>query len=898
MFDHGDIETVMTIDDEPSIQAVQWSDDGQLLALASTSGTIHCYLSQLKILGDSFGTSLAFLSSLLEVTIFNVHEEVQDSVLIVRIEIEPSKIAIGPFHLAVAMNNKIWFYSLTGADEDLLGSTLIGEREYVGIVKEVKLNGTHVAVQFTNGALQFQTIEPGGESNRVFVYPDGDISGRRAEVTSLCLTNEFLVFSLGDGSIVYFVIEDWQSVTIFRHRAGLKKVIVHLNGTRLILLDERNDVFVYNVYGETLVSMPAEHVPSKINSCLWESWLADRSVFTLDDGKFMHVYASARDTINGPQVEWVGKMKIPVGQYPLLLYNGVVVCQTKSGKTSNFVLTTHDYSIKASEGVQREVFKNIVRLRRFADALKIANYVNDESMWSELAHAALVDFELDTALAAYRHLEQYGQVYLINSFAEEEERNLLAGYIAEMLQRFELAQRHFLSSSKPLMALEMRKNLLQWDEALALARRLAPNEVASLTRQLAEQLDHEGHHREALENFEQALDAAEAEPQVFVDDEARAAHLEQCRAGVARNALRCNDLRKGLSIGLELANVPLLLELASILEGLRHTAEAAQLYERAGDLNRAAQLYLQVHNTNKLNSLLGQVTDETVLADYARHKEAERQFRSAAEIYQRAGRWLDVVRIQLDHLNNPSEAVRIVREHRSIEGAKLVAKFFQRLNDTSTAIEFLVMSRCFEDAYAIAKTTGQMDTYADIMADYGRHNRDKDGAGGNNMLADFRSIGIYYEEERKPLQAGRFYCLARQYKKGLRLLLQAAGESSESEAEAINLSIEAAAEAKDEQVTRTLLDFLVGETDGMPKEFKYLFKLYMRLGQYREAAKTAVVIAREEQNLGNYRNAHQLLFGMSNELRRNEIVVPMEMNVALMLVHSYIIAKVSRWLLW
>ena len=32
--------------------------------------------------------------------------------------------------------------------------------------------------------------------------------------------------------------------------------------------------------------------------------------------------------------------------------------------------------------------------------------------------------------------------------------------------------------------------------------------------------------------------------------------------------------------------------------------------------------------------------------------------------------------------------------------------------------------------------------------------------------------------------------------------------------------------------------------------------------QYKEAAKTAIIIAREEQSQGNYRNAHDVLFNM------------------------------------
>lgn len=46
------------------------------------------------------------------------------------------------------------------------------------------------------------------------------------------------------------------------------------------------------------------------------------------------------------------------------------------------------------------------------------------------------------------------------------------------------------------------------------------------------------------------------------------------------------------------------------------------------------------------------------------------------------------------------------------------------------------------------------------------------------------------------------------------------------------------------------------------QDAKYVFRIYMALKQYREAAKTAIIIAREDQSAGNYRNAHDVLFGM------------------------------------
>ncbi len=67
--DLNEIETVLTVDDEQAIDWMEWSDDGQMLAMVAPSESIHVYLTKLTILGDSYGTRLAFLSSLLEVTV-------------------------------------------------------------------------------------------------------------------------------------------------------------------------------------------------------------------------------------------------------------------------------------------------------------------------------------------------------------------------------------------------------------------------------------------------------------------------------------------------------------------------------------------------------------------------------------------------------------------------------------------------------------------------------------------------------------------------------------------------------------------------------------------------------------------------------------------------------------
>ncbi len=44
---------------------------------------------------------------------------------------------------------------------------------------------------------------------------------------------------------------------------------------------------------------------------------------------------------------------------------------------------------------------------------------------------------------------------------------------------------------------------------------------------------------------------------------------------------------------------------------------------------------------------------------------------------------------------------------------------------------------------------------------------------------------------------------------------------------------------------------------------------------------------------GNYRNAHDVLFSMYTELQAQKIKIPAEMATNLMILHSYLLVKVS-----
>lgn len=76
-----------------------------------------------------------------------------------------------------------------------------------------------------------------------------------------------------------------------------------------------------------------------------------------------------------------------------------------------------------------------------------------------------------------------------------------------------------------------------------------------------------------------------------------------------------------------------------------------------------------------------------------------------------------MIRIQLNQLKSPEQAVKIVRETQSIEGAKMVARFFESINDYSSAMQFLVLSKCYTEAFAMAQQKGLMELYAQVIGE-------------------------------------------------------------------------------------------------------------------------------------------------------------------------------------
>ena len=65
----------------------------------------------------------------------------------------------------------------------------------------------------------------------------------------------------------------------------------------------------------------------------------------------------------------------------------------------------------------------------------------------------------------------------------------------------------------------------------------------------------------------------------------------------------------------------------------------------------------------------------------------------------------------------------------------------------------------------------------------------------------------------------------------------------------------------------------MGESDNVPKDPNYVYRLHKALGNYMQAAGTALIIAKQEQEEGNYKSAHKLLFDTFKDMESQNIPV-------------------------
>ena len=221
------------------------------------------------------------------------------------------------------------------------------------------------------------------------------------------------------------------------------------------------------------------------------------------------------------------------------------------------------------------------------------------------------------------------------------------------------------------------------------------------------------------------------------------------------------------------------------------------------------------------------VKNTAVLKRYAEAKELYQQdYREALTYFLLAKDFKNCVRLYLDKLGYPEQAFELVRENKNIDGARMCAEYSQSVNDFKAAIEFFLLANLKENAFNLAilhdETNDTVSVFEELINYF--------STSSTNMLEDLSNdyvkLAKYYESKNEFLRAAEYYTTCGQYHRAMKLYLKCNSEES------IERAIEVVGKARNDVLTHSLIDFLMGENDNTPKDASYIFKLYLSLNNY------------------------------------------------------------------
>lgn len=212
------------------------------------------------------------------------------------------------------------------------------------------------------------------------------------------LTAELLVMGTDLGHIRYFSIADWKIATEYRHDSGIKEIYCDPSATRLLFIDVKSHIHLYNPVLDACLLVVDFSGP--LRGAVWD--LSDRNCFIMYDTSniYMHVYN--KDSIHGTSIVKVGVTKLPAKQVPLLLLNGLLQLETATGKITSLTLASHQLpTLSATNKEQIRCLKKQIALQRYSESWRICAALDQVDHWRFFAESSLAQLEMDWAIRGY-----------------------------------------------------------------------------------------------------------------------------------------------------------------------------------------------------------------------------------------------------------------------------------------------------------------------------------------------------------------------------------------------------------------------------------------------------------------------------------------------------------------
>jgi WD repeat-containing protein 19 len=315
----------------------------------------------------------------------------------------------------------------------------------------------------------------------------------------------------------------------------------------------------------------------------------------------------------------------------------------------------------------------LLRVHRHRRALQVAIELKDKKLIRKVGEAALASLSVELASEAFSLCGEASMHNILNPMRTEEEYSFLRGYVSMMENDFSAAQKSFLESTRPEMALEMRAALLQFDFALKLAETYDPSRIPKLSHDSARQNELTGNYSLAARQYKEGAKCKKL--------------ARSCRDGIIRCLILAGKVEQGMQQLAKIKDAKLILECARILERLAAFSQSAELFCRIEEWNQAAQCYLRANDLKSAGALVSKVSDTSVLKSVGLQLERAGQLELAVVAFERANERESNVQILLKI--NLDRATGVARDHPMVPVCRLFAEHCIQLGNFRYAIEFL-----------------------------------------------------------------------------------------------------------------------------------------------------------------------------------------------------------------
>ena len=842
IFDKNSLKEITEEKIEISAQAgriskINWSENGQILIVSTLIGYIFAFN---VVINETFSINNNLFTTLLslnEICTYEINEENKKPIYSLTLLDEPKTFVVSLNYFVASFGTYLQIFRTTDDKGNILPKIQGKKKEFNSNITQIALNNNYMSV-LADGKIHFIRLET---DNTEKIFPLKDTED---QIYYVSMTEDYLIYSDSNGRVkIYSIFDNCLSIGDYKFENPIKKIFPNKPGTKYLCIDEIGHGFLYNPINESILPLDND---IELNRVIWDQEDNHFFVGITNGNSKVYSFYIILNSLQGPYVRIIkeysyledldnnkieaSSTSLENGSYPFYLKNGFLNIFNKTKKEFKGVVLNSHYWLynwnekDDNEDSHKKYFIQNYQLCRYWNSLKAGALLPEKEQkdyLERLGKEALKNLELDVVEEAFRMSKNTSLVLTVEQLKRENEKKIMLGSIAAILGEEDLAQELFIESSQPEKALDLRMDLQDWDVAFKLAKEYNVLKVPFISRKLAYQYETQNNVQEAMSLYQSSTISNPLSFLNKINDDYDLKDLEfhnqQCLSGISRCSFRLGDTVNGLEKAQQLTDKNLTIEVASLCESLNYGLEAAKLYTQVNLYEKAATIFIKMKLFKSAEDLMDKIKSPKLLIQLAKMKEVEKLYNDAEKAYVAASDWENAIRINLKYLDNPDRARDILMKHCKTEtAANLLSEYFEFKGKKVETIEYKLIAKRYDEAFAIAQSYNKMDIYGEFMLK------------NNKNIDEFKKIAIYYEGKNDFGDAGIFYEKVGDFNKALQMYVKSNDEKFFEKA------VEMVGTTKDEKLINTLIDFFLVESKSN-KGHHFLTKLYILLGDYKKA---------------------------------------------------------------